>query len=462
MMTWASFGSRLLNLAFVLPLVLTRLPAPEISVFLLFRLVVALQLLVDFGFGSTFARVIAYALGGVREAKDFGIAGAAKSPKEAHWDTVARIWTVMRVVYGRLALLAFALTATLGTAAVLRPIALASHERSAWLAWIIVVCTSAAPVLANKYAAYLQGLDEIASFRRWEAIFGLGAAVSSALVLFLGGGLLALVGASQAWVFASLWRNRWLATHVAEGRLTDFEKVSMDREVFEAVWPSAWRSGVGVLMSFGVIQISGVAYAQFAQSVDVAAYLVALRVIQAISDFSRAPFYSKMPRLARFRSQGMLSDQLQLARRGMQLAYASFLVAFIAAGVLGPTALVVIGSNAPFVQSGLWSLLGIAFLFERYGAMHLQLYSTTHHITWHVANTVGGGLFLVLSVALVPALGVYAFPIAYLAGYGGFYAPYAARLSYRAGGARFLQFESAAFIPALAIMLVYTVVRQSI
>ena len=66
LMTWSASAARSLNLLVVLPLIVTRLEAPEIAVWYLFVTLIQLQLLADLGFSPTFVRVFAYAAGGGR------------------------------------------------------------------------------------------------------------------------------------------------------------------------------------------------------------------------------------------------------------------------------------------------------------------------------------------------------------------------------------------------------------
>jgi O-antigen/teichoic acid export membrane protein len=208
-------------------------------------------------------------------------------------------------------------------------------------------------------------------------------------------------------------------------------------------------------MGYGLVQISGVIYAQFGTTSGVASYLLALRLMQTISQFSQAPFYSKLPLLAKLRSEGNLEQQVKVAKRGMLLAYWTYVAGFIGLGVLATPLLKLIGGNAEFVSPLLWCIMGLSMFAERYGAMHIQLYSTTNHIIWHIANGVSGIIYLVVALALFKQIGVYAFPVGTFAGYFGFYCWYSAMHSYRAFGLNFWKFErSVMFIPLL-IMLIY-------
>src|SRR5262245_21285262 len=61
-------ASRALSFLIVVPLLLTRLSPSEIAVWYLFSTIMGLQqVLADMGFAPTFTRLIAYAMGGIRD-----------------------------------------------------------------------------------------------------------------------------------------------------------------------------------------------------------------------------------------------------------------------------------------------------------------------------------------------------------------------------------------------------------
>ena len=139
----------------------------------------------------------------------------------------------------------------------------------------------------------------------------------------------------------------------------------------------------------------------------------------------------------------------------MALAYWTYVAGFIGLGLFATPLLKLIGSNAEFVPPLLWGIMGLSMFAERYGAMHIQLYSTTNHIIWHIANGVSGIIYFVVSLALFQKIGVYAFPLGTLVAYLSFYSWYSSIHSYRAFGLNFWLFErSTAFYPFIT-MIVY-------
>lgn len=442
-MTWGSFLTQSLNLVLVLPLILTRLSTPEISLWFLFSTIISMQMLADIGFSPTFSRVIAYAMGGASydQLGDYRSKKIIEKSGYPNWDTLEKIYATMSSVYTWLTLLVVLLLITIGTWSLKHPISLLYSQESAWICWAMIIITSAVTLRGNKYSAYLQGTNNIAILRRWEMYTSLLSIISNFTVLLLGGGLLGLVISHQVWRNINVVRNRYLSLKVAGQRLKTFQRKKLDPVVLKSVWPSTWRSGLGIFMSRGLVEASGVIYANLGSSPQVAAYLLGLRLIRMVSQFSQAPFYSKLPILAKLRSMGNIQGQIDVAKRGMRLAYWSFVLPFIALGFGGPYLLPLIKSNAQFPDPLLWSLLGFAMFAERYGAMHIQLYSTTNHIIWHKANGIAGIIFITFSILFFNHLEVYAFPVSLIISYCLFYCWYASKYSYKAFLMNKLRFE---------------------
>jgi len=456
--TWASFGTRFGYALLVVPLALVKLSTAEVGVWLLFRSVIAAQGLASLGFTPTFIRVIAYAYGG---SADIGRVSerevAQRSDGEPAWGTIAAICLTMRAIYLRISIAALAVLAAAVTWAFYRPIGNLDHPALGWLSWGLVIAVVVIQLAGNTYNAFLQGVNKISLLRRWEGITNLGGIITSLMALILGGGLLGLVIAEQAWRVISVIRNAYLCQRVCYGRYFEIKGRGIDPHVFGVVWPSAWRSGLGTLMSAGVQEASGFLYAQVASPGMLTSYLLALRLMRLLSGICQAPFYSKLPLLARLWAERNHARLVEVSKRGMRLSYWSFVVPFTLGGVMGDQVLTRLGSNAEFPDQFLWLALGFALLVERYGAMHLQLYSTTNQIIWHKAAGISGILYMIGSIALLPVMDVYAFPVARLAAYLGFFAWYSAMHSYRAFKLHFWTFERAVLAGPLAILSLYAI-----
>ena len=453
--TWVSFFGRTLGAVLVLPLVLKKFPVEDFNVWSLFSTLLGLQLLLDMGFCVTFVRAIAVALAGAESPDAFQRNATVARGEGPNWVLLTRVVGSMRFIYQRLAVLYVLLLAVVGSAALVRPIGLSPHPGSAWIAWGIVVLSGYVNLRSNYLGVLLQGLNEITLVRRWEAITSVATVLTGFVVLQLGGDLLMLVAAMQAWSLVAALRNRWLCQQVAQRRFSPLPEAKKDPEMMTRLWPATWRSGVGVLMSFGLIQATGLINAQFATAANSASYMLCLRLMQLISSFSQAPFYSKSPLLPRLRAEGCIDRLLQVASDGMRKSLWTYSLGFILAGISGPLTLTFLHSNVVFPAAGLWLMLGGMNFIERYAAMHLLLYSTTNHIVTHIANGVTGLLSIAFAIALQPRLGIAAMPMGLLLGYAGFYSWYPVRHSYKAFNIRFLAFETKTTLGPLAAFVAY-------
>ena len=231
--------------------------------------------------------------------------------------------------------------------------------------------------------------------------------------------------------------------------------------MFQALWAPTWRSGIGVLMSFGLVQFTGLINAQFATAGQSASYLMGLRLIQLISSFSQAPFYSKLALLPRLRGEGRHSEMMQVAERGMRLSLWVYVLGVMVCGLVGRAAFELIRSNVAFPSQLLWLLIGVTFLVERYGAMHLNLYSTTNRIIAHIANGATGLLCLAAMLLLWQWWGLIGLPLGLLFGYLAFYGWYPAMHSYREFGMPFLRFEFRTTVGPAACLAIYGIYAMS-
>ncbi|OGI40850.1 MAG: hypothetical protein A2V91_00650 [Candidatus Muproteobacteria bacterium RBG_16_64_10] len=436
LMSWGSLGVRVIGFVLVLPLALRHLPVEEIAVWFLFLSLIALQGLADFGFAPTFVRAVAYARAG----------------REAGAERVDAVIRTMRYVYVRLALASLALISVVGGVALWGPISQVREPAQAWSAAALMALGGAFGIRAAMFAVYLQGAERIAAFRRREIVAGLAMVAASSLVLVSGGGLLGLSCVSLAGALAGSALNRALAVRLSPPG-TWAAAASPDMEVMRSVWPPAWRSGLGVLMTFGAIQGSGVVFAQLAPPIEVASYLLAQRLMQALSEFASVPFYTRLPGLARMFAEARSAELLTDAGRGMLRANWLLVAGIVGLGSIGVPLLALIGSRTPFAAADLWWLLGTAVLVERIGAMHLQLYSTTNRIVWHIANGVAGILMICAMPFAYRSFGVLGLPLGMLIGYAAFYAPFSMACSYRAFRLNPAQIDLAASAAPLAVVV---------
>lgn len=447
-MTWLSFAAKSGSLLLVTPLVLRFFTPAETSLWFLFLTINAITQMADFGFGPSFVRAISYARAGRNSLHD------SNSPLlgEPNQSLLAAIYVSLQKSYQRLTLIGGCIALVLGSLSLVRPISQLGNQQEGWLAWAVVWMASLVVFRNSAYAQWLQGMNMVAFVRRVEAAGSVVATGFTALVLWLTKDFLfAVVAAALGAVIASFVVR--LLAHRSQVSPSSLVLPEAAKSVVTFVWPAAWRSGIGVLMSTALFQASGIIVAQFAAPVTAASYLLAMRVMQVLLQVSMAPFYSKLPLFASHYAAKRFQVLIPAVRTAIARSHWIYVTGVLLIAIGINPLLSLIGSQTNFLAPSLWLFLGVAFFIERFGAMHLQLYSLSNHILWHIANGVSGSIYLIVSLLFLHHFGIAAFPIGIIFGYAGFYSWFAASRVYKHYNLNILSFEfHTSFCPALLLL----------
>ena len=423
-MTWMNQFSRILSIVVVLPLILNRFSKEDVALYFLLVSGIALQMLLSGGLVSSFSRYVSYALAGasLEDLKRGRFVSEGVSGDEPSEEVVAYIRGTMRRVFGICALVSFFLGGLVGTALLYRPIQYSTSLTESYLAWAVILLVSGISLYGMRFNTVLQGANQIALEQRWFAFFSALSTISGITVLFCGGGLLALVVSNQFWLVVGYFRFKRLESRVLMQNAYAEQHDAYNRELFDSVWSPAWRSMVGIFLLNGMMHISGFIYAQILQPSILASYLLGIRLVSGIAQVSRPPFYSKIPRFNHLRALGKIGELRRLATVSMFYSHSIYVGGVIGLGLVGQRSVELIGSGTDFPETVLWVTLSLVFLLERYGAMHLQIYTTTNHVIWHTATAVTGSVAIILTFALLPILNEFSFPVAMIVGHLSYYA----------------------------------------
>jgi hypothetical protein len=428
----------------MLPMVMAQSSPADVVVWLLLGNAATYAAIADFGLLPTCTRAVAFAVARTSPA----IAAIEISPEGG----LPALVGTMRSMYRWAALGTIVTAIVVGLPALHGPIGAIESRAAAWMAAASVMAGMSVAVMGNQYAAFLSGSGRVAAVQRTLAWSGGAGIFTGLLILVLGGNIFAVIVAQQAWTIV----GTLLLAKEAERAVADCVYSQCRSGVPEWrswIWSGAWRSGVSTLLTAGALQASNFLIAQIPDRATSAAYLLGLRLIQAVGQFAQAPFYSRIPELARLHAEGRAAKRRRLAASAMRMSHWVFVAGFVLIAFVASPALHAIGSSVAPAGPGILAVLGVAMFGERYGAMHLQLFSTTNRILWHVAALRYFAGFLLGSLLLLPWLGMPAVPVALLVSCWTLYVGYCTRLSYADMGVHMVAFERTVMLPALATML---------
>lgn len=450
-MSWVSLVARIGGVAFLLPLIITRLTAEEVVVWYIFTTVTSLIIIMDFGFSPTLSRLYGYVHGGasISEIKRGAFSPVLNRKVAVNLQSLALLRLFSAKSYLILSGSVFVVGGAAAALALNSPITNSGLGWVGWLGWLIVLTASSIQLYSMRYSVELQGSNRIADVQSRQALTSCLSLISAGLSLFMELSFLCLVISYYTWqvVYFFVIRSRYYKVVCPA---INADKLEEDI-VWSAAWPSIWKSGLGLLMSVGLIQSSGIIYAQLAPAAEVASYMISLQLIRALSQFSQVPFYVKLPVYAKQYASGMHQAILKDVPFRMRLSYLIYTLGFFFIALYGDDLLSFIGSDILLPSGLVWSIMGAAILIERFGAMHIQLYSLTNNIIWHVANGVTGVLMIVIFLLLYPEISVLAFPASMLISYLSFYSWFSTKHSYNEYSLTFFGFDRFVFLPFFII-----------
>lgn len=431
-MTWAAQAVRMGGFLLVLPAAVRWLPSGDVSVWLLLATITSYQLIFDFGITPTFSREFAYGFAGGSlvqpgRADDTGAAVDREGP---NWLAIGKSVSALRWIYRRLSAAYCLLMLVFGTWAILGPIQRMANPIEGWIAWLVVLLASPVSMYGNVYSSILTGANRIHLIKRWE-LLTTGISLGLQMVmLHLGCGIVGVVLAAQAGALAFVVARRRLADQATTGLVASPRAASVEKAVVAALWPASWRTAIGALMSYGVVQGIVIAAANVLAVQEAVAVQLATRIMQTISQISQVPFYSTLPVLNGLRARRTIDALLATATVSMRRSLLVFVIGCIATDLAVRPLLAATGGGETFPGHAYWLLLAFAYFFERVGAMHVNLLLTDNKAISHIANGVASIVWIAVLLSLWSSCGALAIPSGMLVAYAGFYAPWSAWMSH--------------------------------
>lgn len=400
-MTLAAMISKSAIVLIITPMIAFELNSEDIVVWFLYLSAISLVRMLDFGLSPTFIRVTSYLQTDTNNSEISNkISGL--SFKDVYLFTQSK--------FLKMAKIGIFLGFTIGTLLVYKPIMSSSNPHWFFLGWAIIVLLSSYSVYSNYILCFCLGTEDVAKVQKIQVKSNLFAGLLSTISFLIFKDIV---------ITASLYLISFPISVFELKRkfLIDFkgrcEKSSLS--ILDGLTQKqSIKSGLGLLLSTGLIEFSGVIGANILVSSSASKYQFGLQLIRSVNGFSHAPFTSKIPKMSKLFAVNDFNGVVSQSRKSMKNSYLLFFIGYsiIFFGILFSDYLNFKLDNIPSLD--LWAVLGLCFLVERLGSLHIQLYSITNNIIWHKANAASGFVTVLLCIIFynVPdMIPQYIFPI---------------------------------------------------
>lgn len=396
--TWGKFLAQSLSLFAVTPLLLTRFNETEIAAWYLFASLNFFGTVLSQRLGLTFTRMIAFAMAGASNLAPIQGKREQENGGQANWQSFERAYGTIgsiNLVVGWINVLIAICMGCYGLNHLLE-----GYDSSAaiWAAFGVAQVVSLFSFIFQRYAVALQGMNYVALSNRWQIIFNLIGIGAGFIALYLGAGILVLVLVMRPLTLLGLLRNRLLLAKVEGGRVLKLRAYGFDREVFSWAWPPAWKGFIVQFSVIGGVQISSILYTGIGSKADVASYLFAIRIMDVVDQFARAPVYSVGPLMSKLSAAGEIDSLRKLVTQRMRIALSLIAVGCLLAALIVPELLGLIGSNVSFIPLHIWLILGAFMLISRFNLLSMLVASVGNQIFfyWRSLIATGLGVFVLL------------------------------------------------------------------
>jgi O-antigen/teichoic acid export membrane protein len=409
-MTWGNLLSSSLKLLILTPLILVKYDVDEIAFWYLLLTINSFVIVVDFGFYPSFSRVISYVYNGLDHVSDISDKTKVLKDKKPAWSFMQKVYGTINVTYISLTLLVVAVLTMASYYPISTVISRASNQIELWSSYVLFIISVVFAFFARRSDTIIIGTNHIALINRWNIINNLVNSATSIFIVYLGYGVFWLAVNQLLFSVILIIRNYYLERHICDGAFRKFKMFQFDLSIFKWVWSPTWKSGVGILASTGLTQVTGFIYTNMSSSAELASYLITLKLVTTVAQFSQAPFYSKIPLFSGLRVRNQITE---LSNRTMTAMFKSLMVfVFGISGLFfcGDYLLEFIGAKTELESPLFIIFMAFIWFFERHHAMHAQVYSTTNKIPFYKMLIITGLINLILMYILVPIIGVWGFP----------------------------------------------------
>jgi O-antigen/teichoic acid export membrane protein len=368
--SWGMNVLRLGSSLILLPLLVHQLSTADLGMHYILLNVGALAAVLDFGFSGAVWRAVAHASAGGREMLRFGVAEPPPEGGEPNHQLIWDLMAVARRLYGGLALVALGLIGTLGTLLVNVGVAETSSPTRTWLAWGATLLLTVWEVYASWWSAYLMGLNRVATYAQLNFLAYLLKLAGSAVLLWLGVGLLSVPIAGLVAVCVQRTLARRACLRCLGEPLAAATPPARVRELVSRLWPNASRIGfLGVGSYLGGQAMAFLCLTSLGLAAN-AEYGLSLQIMSVAQGMATVWMQVKWPEIARLRTQGDFAGIRRLLRERLWLSVATFVFLVAVAIPLAPPLLQWLHTDKVVLPAAWLVVMAVHTLLE----LHLSIW----------------------------------------------------------------------------------------
>jgi O-antigen/teichoic acid export membrane protein len=179
------------------------------------------------------------------------------------------------------------------------------------------------------------------------------------------------------------------------------------QEIFHAVWPNAWRTGLVGIGSFLSLQANTLICSGILTLKETAAYGLSFQLVTMLFGLCNVWVAVKLPLINNLRQQGRSDEIVSLFARRMRLTILSYVVGALVIIFLAPWVLHWMKSKTPLIFPEQLAVLALIRLLELHQTQYCFLVLSENYNPFLKPSLISGAGIVVVSMVLTPIYGVW-------------------------------------------------------
>ena len=417
-MTWSSMFVRSFSPLVIIPFGLISNTENDVALYLLLIAVIQFSYFIDLGFNPTLARFIAYAISKKNKNKkeNNNQIVDSKVPKNVNLLPVIKLTNYVYNFFALVVLIIILIFQFLISDAE----SFKSETLLSSYAWNSLLFGMPILIWGLKYSVFLTGTNNIHIEQKVAFIIGTISILFQIGAMIISGKLLIIFIIMIIFEVINVFVKRFLSNmHCFEDdiKIKTKEIILKDHiELIKNIYSSVWRQGSGVLLGYGVGQLSLIILVSGIGAAASASVLLATRYLNFTILISNVPFYVKVPIMSALRSNSNHFEADSIAKQRISYSLLLLVLGFVATFLILPYYLSYVESSVKFISINLWIFLSVGAFFERMGAMQLMIMATHNVIYAHKAALSFAFPFIAVLFFTNPVIGINSYGVAFLVG----------------------------------------------
>jgi O-antigen/teichoic acid export membrane protein len=389
------------NGAFILPLMLFFLDEQSLSIWLVSSIITGATLIVDSGFGPSLVRATSYCVASIE--KEGTVARVFNSGVKSLNNTIS----TFQYIYLLLSIIGGLLAYGAGQILVYSNENFMDYNNLKLIVLIISIRFSIA-IINVQFISILQGLGLIGQQKQKESLIELIRITSVVLIIVFTKSLLYLfiVEALITLVSSFLYTNT-LGKELKKFNIRLFSFSIFSNGVFKEMWKPTWQFGLMQYGGYASSQANSVIISQVGEINLINAYIITIKLINILKQFSQIPFNVEIPDYYRLFSTRRIDVLKSKVVNKIIYSFIIFSVLSFIFIFFGENLISLIKEGEGFLLNKyLLFILVISALFEMHHSFHANLYIASNKVPFLIPSIYTGCMLFIVGDLVILEYGV--------------------------------------------------------